>query len=308
MIDHEAIAKDLNERKLTQIAIAKKHGCSPATVVRVARAIGFSIGRGTKNWWEFKQSSAELAYLVGVYLTDGTAHNRGFSHATVDAEFAARTEQCLDACAVKRGKTSYRIFTKQSRNVQPMFVVNSYSVIFSSWLRVNCTDKSKIPSFLWDAPIEHKVAFVSAAIDGDGHVTLSGSILIRGKDGWLRQLPEFLHTMGVRSNGVCVDEILPSGIEYLRVSIRRSDFRALNPQLSIPSKQDRLLNARDTRKRKNLKRYPCPLCGSITMVRKVGLCRECYLKSEDFHQHLIDIAPTGNKAANKKRWGHNEAS
>lgn len=304
MIDHAAIANDLLERKLNQLEIAKKHDCSPSTVVRVAREIGFTIGRGVSNHWVFKEVSVELAYLIGVYLTDGSAHKAGFSHTSTSLEYATATEQCLDKCGIARSRTGIRRPHNSQHKIQ--YSVQSHCSMFSKWLKSVCAGKSQIPTVLWDAPIEHKVAFVCGAIDGDGHVTVDGGILIRGKDNWLRQLPEFLHQMGVRSNGVHVNEILPSGLEYLRVPIRRDDFRKLNPQLAIPEKQDRLMNAKNTRPERRPKRYkyPCPICGELKMsspTRKY--CRDCYMNSDEFHQHLINVAPLGSEAGNKARWG-----
>ena len=302
MVDKNAIIADLEEHKLTHDEIAKKHGCHVRTVSRFVQGSGLYRGQGVKNWWEFTQSSQELAHLIGVYLTDGWISDiKGFSHSSVSIEYVAKTEGCLDACGVKRGKRGIK--HPKDSNHQIQYVATSYSVMFSRWLNIECAGKSQIPAFLWDAPLDHKVAFLSAAIDGDGHVTLSGTIQLRGKDHWLFDLEKMLPTMGVRSNGVQVNEILPSGTPYYRININRIDFRALNPQLSIPEKQSRLLNAKEVRRNRAKKLYPCPLCGSVSMAKKGGkYCRACYLKSDDFHDHLVNIASKGGEAGNKIRW------
>ncbi len=47
----------------------------------------------------------------------------------------------------------------------------------------------------------------------------------------------------------------------------------------------------------------CPICGQPKR-RPSATCRACYQASDRFREHLCRIAPAGNLAANKVRWGH----
>lgn len=311
MINKLAILAELEKRQFTQGEIAVRYGCSVATVGRIAHTYQLGIGRGIKNHWQFVESSEALCYVIGVYLTDGSLqknyrnkHLRGFILASTSLEFITYTEQQLTLSGLKPRQTASFV-PQDGHGKKERHAICAYSKMFADWLVNVCLGKSHIPEFLFNAPISHQVAFVCGAIDGDGHVTKNGSIRIRGIDTWLYELPQLLNQMNVRTSGCNVTEHLKSGKDYLAVSIRREDFRRLNPYCAIPEKQDRLFHAKSRTLKKIKKRYPCPICGENKMSKKNGrFCADCYRKSESFYDHLKHISPIGNKIANDIRWGH----
>ncbi len=330
MINHDLIIEELKRHELTQGQIAQKCNCSVETVARAAKSNGLQFGRGIKKWWEFKGSSPELAYVIGAYITDGTLgreyqkpdKTRQLVVTSTTPEFTDEIFRCLETIhAYPRMGTTRIPGTKTSdalyklndiplerrtghRGLKPIYVVSSYSSMFCQWLFLNCKGKSRIPPFFFDAPLADQLAFLAGAIDGDGSVSLAGSIKIAGIDGWLSELPMLLHKMGVRTTGFQFDRVLPSGKIFSRVSINRMDVRKLGIVCILPEKQRRILEARELRYRiHEAPKKPCPQCGK-PMVVSSKRCQSCYMASEQFHDHLKEIAPKGNKAANKARWGH----
>lgn len=254
MINKQAIIQDLRERKLTQGEIAIKNNCSRTTVIRLVKSDNLQIGRGVRNHWEFTQSSEELAYIIGAYLTDGNVARdyrnksiRQFSLNNTSDEFIQKAHSCLIALGLNPRFSKPRQKISGHLGSKTMLSVSSYSSMFSTWLYDTCQKKSKIPDFLIIAPLSHQLSFLAGAIDGDGHVTKFGSILIRGVDSWLKMLPRLLELMNIRSAGLKISETLSSGKIYYRVSIHRTDLRGMGGWCVIPFKYDRLLNAADTR-------------------------------------------------------------
>lgn len=310
-----SIELDLIERKLTQGEIAKKHGVSIRTIGRIAKAKKLGIGQGKKYIWEFSGSSPELCYLIGAYITDGciTFDYKSRVPTTMkigitDVSFRDAIRSCLDAIGLhfSVAEKNYQDMQKTThKGKKTIYETSCHVRDFSIWLNEVCGYKEKIPDFIFSSPIEDKVAFICGAIDGDGCVTKEGSISIGCIDNWITHLPELAETIGVKPS--LRTEIMPSGKVMYKVSLKRSDFRALNPTCHIAHKQERLLYAKDERKRRNQKRpsYSCNVCGELKRKNKEGeMCQDCYIKSDKFYEHLKKIAPIGNKAGNKARWGY----
>lgn len=313
MIDKSAIIQDLKERKITQDQIAKKHNCSRATVVRCAKLFNLQIGQGIKNYWEFIQSSEALAYIIGVYLTDGNVSRdnkskqiRAFHLNNTCFEYIQKTQEYLNYLSLKPRLTKIRYESVGHKGTKPMFGISIYSSQFAKWLYESCQKKSKIPDFLFTSPLKHKIAFLAGAIDGDGSVSKDGSIMIRGIDTWLFQIHTLIENDKIHCSPVAIDRILESGKPYYRISIKRSDFRDKGGWLAIPEKNNRLINGQSKNKYNPLerRRYPCIVCGQVITWNKNTRCETCYRNADDTLEHLRKIAPIGNKKANKIRWGH----
>ena len=315
MSNLQSILADLKAKQLTQGEIARKNHVSVRTVTRVAKKYELQIGRGIKNYWEFTESSISLTYLIGVYLTDGyitktyqTGAPSSFALANTSKEYIDYTFQCMESCGLKPKYQATRKGNQLKNSVQDQYVVAAYNSIFANWLLCECHKKNRIPSFVFDAPVTHQLALIAGAIDGDEFVDKSGSIRIRGIDLWLKDLERLLAIINIRTSGLKVERILESGKPYYTVGIKRGDYRKLGGTCIIPEKAQRIAEAKSQKAydRNKRKRYPCPVCGQVKMWRKNGLfCESCFRKSEQFHQHLKDIAPLGGKAGNEARWNKN---
>lgn len=308
MVNKEAILKDLRERKLTQGQIAEKHNCSRVTVVRFVREHRLGLGRGVKNYWQFSKSSDALAYVIGAYITDGTVTRsyktgkpRGFTLSSSTDEFVQHIFLCLETLGLSPSRGIHHNPHRLGR--VDLFTVSTYSSMFGAWLLEICQGKSQIPTFLLSAPLPHRITFLAGAIDGDGCVDKEGSIRIRGVDNWLLQLPDFLECCSISTTGIKLDRVLDSGKAYWRVGINRSDYLSQGGFCIIRFKQQRLLQPEGRTNPRKRKLYPCRVCGNATVHRKGGRCTTCYRKTDEFHDHLVRIAPVGNKAGNIARWG-----
>lgn len=314
MVNHKQLLEDIQSRKYSQDEIAKRNNCSRSTVVRVIRTNHLGIGQGRRifNVWRFSETSESLCYLMGIYITDGwiarnynTRQVNQFSISSTTPEIIEHSKGCILAIGIQwRERKILPSGIHKGKKTQ--HAITTYSADFASWLYTICEDKSKIPGPVFNAPTPDKLAFLAGIIDGDGHVAKDGSIRIRGTDNWLSELPRLLETLNIRTSGFNRVSILPTGKSYYGVSINRADFRALGGWCIVPSKMDRILNAKETRTERRPKRYkyPCVTCGEMKAARENHQCRNCYMASEKFHQHLIDIAPKGGKSGNAKRWGH----
>lgn len=313
-VDRRCIKNLLLERKYTGDQIAKKCNCGRRSVVRVAKELGLSPGKGIKNYWQYKTMIPELAYIIGTYLTDGSllkspndrTKNRGFILSVVSKEFSKKVESCLYICNLKNNV--FYVQPKEENHKQKRSVV-TYTKMFADWLETICDGKEHIPKEIQTANIEIRFSFLAAVIDGDGRVRKDGSINVRGvheKYGWINDLPEFLGGLQIRTK-IRTDKT-QRGEPYRSVSINRSDFRSLGGWVIIPEKMNRVLYGKEERTKRKRKKYEyiCPECGEKRMTNKdAKSCRDCYLKSERFHDHLKNIAPKGNRAGNIARWGTN---
>lgn len=319
-VNHQKVLKDLELRQYTQGQIAERHNCSVRSVGRIARINNLSPGQGIIHQWIFPGSLPELAYIIGFFLTDGTMCRdyktkipRGVIFCNTTTEMLDHLEDCLSHARLpaKRATVQQRGADSEKHNIhiKPggiIYHTRCYSSLFARWIDQQCSGKSVIPTFLFEADLADKMAFISAVIDGDGYVQTNGGIRLRCTQGWIMQFPSFLASAGVRSTGPRVERVLPSGKNYYAVCIRRQDFRDLGGHCYHPLKQERILNAVSDFSKFNKPRPKtvCPNCGRKNKSRSSELCRECYLKSDKFREHLKRIAPLGNKAANIARWGN----
>lgn len=294
----------LESRNYTQQEIAKMLGCSDRTVQRYAKKSGLGIGQGRRHYWQFSENSVYLSYLLGIILTDGTVtkNKNQVSIYSTTPEIINHSDLCFDKINLK--STTKEIKHDEGHlGKKQSYRVSCYSSMFATWLSNVTSCKDIIPDFLFTSNPDCQLAFLAGIIDGDGRVDNSGSILVRATSEWLKQIPDILQPLGIRTGGYKTVSILDSGKTYRRVSIRRSDYRSIGGTCYHPIKKYRILHAKENRKRtpKRIK-YPCPTCNGLMTNKNAISCRACYLKSERFHNHLKSIAKKGNIAANKSRW------
>lgn len=246
-IDHTSIIELLKEAKYSHGEIAKVCHCSLKTVNRIALKHGLQYGKGVRYVWRFTESSTDLAYLIGMFLTDGTINKKGYRVNSTSDEIAERVTTTGSAIGLIP-RCYIQVDRSDSIGDKPLHYIELNSVYFGRWMLSVCGKKERIPEFLYAAPIEHKVAFLSAVIDGDGHVDIEGTIRIMKTLDWLFELPSFCQSMGIRSS-ISEDRILESGKIVRRVTVRRSDFVKLNPVCVVPYKLERMLNGKVNRHR-----------------------------------------------------------
>jgi len=319
-VNHQKVLADLQLCQYTQSQIAERRDCSMRSVGRIAKINDLSPGQGIRHQWTFSGSSPELTYIIGFFLADGTIRYehktrkpRNLTFYNITTEILDHLEDCLFHVSLpaKRVTVQQKGVDNEKHNIhiKPggiIYHTHCYSTLFARWINQQCSGKSTIPAFLFDADLADKMAFVSAVIDGDGYVQTNGGIRIRNTQEWILQLPALLDSAGNRHADLRLVEILKSGKKLYGLSIRREDFRALGGHFYHPVKQDRMLNAVSdfSKFNKPKPKTICPNCGRKNKSKKSELCRECYLKSDKFQEHLRRIAPLGGKAGNIARWGN----
>lgn len=268
MINHTAIIEDLKRKELKQGEIAKKHNCSRETVVRIARQNNIKNGRGKIQFWEFDECSIDLAYILGMYITDGyiIKTKNGVVISSITKELIDHLEMCMRAIDLNP-KINYQ---DRDSSRQRMYQIASYNSEFARWVYEVCQHKARIPEFIFSAPPEQIIAFIAGAIDGDGSIDKEGCISIGEMDNWLHDLPALLDKLNIRHGDLRVEAITDSDKPFYDLSIRRADYVASGGYCIHPKKQDRLMNAKCKRGK------PCPKCGEYMARPNANQCRACY--------------------------------
>lgn len=302
----------LKTRKYNYSEIADIVGCSVQTVGRDAKKFDLQVGQGVIHYWEFSKPDSYLAYLVGIIITDGTiakAYKTGVPKSvkvmSITREIIKHSQECLENIGLDKAiKLAKRKYKANNKNVQDIFWLSCYSTMFAKWVNKATNNRDIFPDFVFDMNNECKMSLLAGIIDGDGSVDKDGSIAIRATNKWMKDLPEILSSLNIRTGGYHVERVLESGKDYGRVSIRRSDYRSLGGTCYHPIKKERILHAKDTREHEyKPKWYKCPECGRKTKSKNADMCKECYLKSEKHLNHCREIASKGSRAGNIARWG-----
>lgn len=246
-IDELSLRRLLIDDRLTHGQAAVKLGVSIITISRAVRKFGLQAGRGVSHRWQFNAYNSELAYVVGLYLTDGWAIRGGIGFSSTEPALIGRYTKALYSLHLP---ISEAIPTPDPahKGTKPTFEVKTYSTLFRNWLVQECQFKTVIPERLQKTTTKAKLMFLAGIIDGDGAVTKDGSILIRTTAKWIHELGDLLDSLQVRHR-FRVDRILPSGKPYCAVSIRRSDYRAMGGTCFHPMRAWRIANAKDLRHR-----------------------------------------------------------
>jgi hypothetical protein len=127
----------------------------------------------TPNKFVFDKNNLDIAYLLGMYLTDGYIYkdNYRFRLRVIDEDLAQNIADI-----------ALRLFGKEVkvRKVRADNCVQGYyfqaeicSKSLCEWLRQQTTDKKYIPEWVYIQDDTWKKEFLAALIDGDGHVSVN---------------------------------------------------------------------------------------------------------------------------------------
>lgn len=307
-MSNEDITRLYYDNSLRNPDIARILGCSSRTLTRRFQRLGLP-SRLARPWRIPTTISPELGYFLGAWITDGSLTYRLgqiLVHNT-NLEFLRYVQHCAEKSSIPGIKPIKPNPNPNRKGSKPQYLFRLYSKIVSTWI-LDQTGKRKqhIPVLLFESPKSSKLAFLSAAIDGDGHVTKEGCIRIRGSYPWLLEMPQLCREIGIRCTQPRLERILPSGKPYRRISIHRSDFIESGGQLIIPHKQTRLKNPiyRTNRKKRDGKTSACPICNN-PKYPQAKTCQACYLASDQLQERLRSIAHAGGIAGAAARWGSN---
>ena len=197
----------------------------------------------------------ELAYLLGVYLTDGSLTECNFNLQVIDKDFAERTLEFLrkirpDSKAYLRSRNDNTSWNKEVR-----YVIKVGLGEYAEWFRNQTNSKHHIPISIWDANDGLKRWFIAGIMDGDGWISKtkrpSGDqyqyrIGIGGvEEGWINDFRELLNLMHVKCNKI-ERVITKNGIWFCRFGINPKSFFNSKLFFTIKRKQDRCIVASTT--------------------------------------------------------------
>ena len=226
----------------------------------------------------------ELAYLLGVYLSDGSITVRKypfkgciFQLQVIDRDFAERTleylKKILPECKATVRTYHYKR-TGFKTNNKTKITTHCVGVGFTKWKDFFWEQtgmKHHIPSLIWNAPLPIKKWFIAGVMDGDGWVAIATkgrtnprfNIGIgKTEDSWIWEFKQFLEKLGVKTNK---PEIIPAGyrhhtVPFVRMKLNVRSFISKGLFFTIERKQKKLKYAiqmlRDVILEKNVKKRP----------------------------------------------------
>lgn len=194
--------------------------------------------------------SKEVAYLLGVYLTDGYITGEGkFLLQVIDEDFAATV-----LCAIKKIKSdcTASVFTRENlkggRDKKPQFCVSAGFTSLRPFFENQTGKKHHIPFVIWDAPLAIKKWFIAGIMDGDGYVAyhtrpngdLQWTVGVgKVEEGWIFEFKELLEKMGVKVLKP-YRFLTKNGVPFVTFNINPTSFKEHGLFFTIGRKQDRV--------------------------------------------------------------------
>ncbi len=208
--------------------------------------------------------SKELAYLLGVYLTDGCISIRRepspgctFQLQVIDRDFAEKTLECLQAilpkCRANIGVYHQKRagFGEESGTEITKYCVGVGFTPWRDFFFEQTGKKHHLPSLIWEAPLPIKKWFIAGVMDGDGCITVATkgrknprfSIGVgKTEDSRICEFKMLLESLGVRIQS---PEIIPAGyrehtVPFVRMKVNVRSFIGAGLFFAIGRKQEKL--------------------------------------------------------------------
>lgn len=197
----------------------------------------------------------ELAYLLGVFLTDGSITGKNFQLQVIDKDFIERTFNYLKHInPISKTKIRERKDTN-GWNKSIRYVIKINIGEYAEWFKEITNNKHHIPFNIWKANEGIKKWFIAGVMDGDGWISKTKRansdkfqfrIGIGGvEDGWIYEFRELLNSLSVKCNKI---ERLQTkyGKWFCRFNINPKSFFDKNLFFTIKRKVDRCIIASTT--------------------------------------------------------------
>jgi len=202
----------------------------------------------------------ELAYLLGVYLTDGSisyTESYTFSLKAIDKDFVENT---LKSFKKINSNCSANVYLQKARDrywpdgrvskTQDQYCINVGFSKFGDFFKNQTNNKHHIPLIIWDASLNIKRWFIAGAMDGDGWISKTKReygdniyqyrIGIGGvKEGWIYEFRQLLQKMGVKTLKTEI-AIKKRKMPMVSFGINVKSFIGHGLFFTIKRKQDRL--------------------------------------------------------------------
>jgi intein/homing endonuclease len=204
----------------------------------------------------------ELAYLFGVYLTDGSIsyeESYTFSLKAIDRDFVENSlnsykrinPNCTAKVSIQLPRDRYWDNGTVSKT-QIQYCIHVGFSQFGNFFKNQTGEKHHIPFIIWNASDIIKRHFISGVMDGDGWISKTERKLYPGtfqyrigiggvEEGWIWEFEKILHDLGVNTlkREICIqDRIKP----FIRFAIGIESFVSRGLFFTINRKQQRLLS------------------------------------------------------------------
>lgn len=225
--------------------------------------------------------SKELAYLFGVYLTDGSichysdkyAEYATFSLKAIDKDFVEFTLKCMKKFNPLCMST---VFISQPKDrhwpdgriskCQKQYCIGVGFTKFRDFFEEQTGKKHHIPFILWNASLQIKKWFIAGILDGDGWISKTerkgykkrwkgkyGKFQYRigigkAKYGWIYEFKQLLQEMGVSTLKIEIDIAKHRKIPMVKFGIKIDSFVKNGLFFTIKRKQDRVKLLRDVQR------------------------------------------------------------
>lgn len=206
--------------------------------------------------------SLDIAYLLGIYLTDGYVTKESIRLRVVDLDIAERFASIGFTIFAKHPKIyKFKNKSKNGYNNQDFYEVNIFGKKLCSWITELTDTKAKIPDFAYSMNIDWKKEFIAGIIDGDGWCSVqqqsygphqklcwTGWIGFTGQQqSYISQMGDFLDTTGV-DYAVSAKQVGTRNTVMLEYRFKNKSFVENGLYFRCKRKQDNL----DTIKREKI--------------------------------------------------------
>lgn len=139
------------------------------------------------NKFIFDENDLDIAYLLGLYLTDGYVVPLGkyFRLRCTDYDLCEKVKNISQklfgtSLEIKNHSIYYPRAKKQ------VFEIMIRSKTLCDWLITQTTKKKYLPKWIYDMPLDWKKEFIAGCIDGDGYITTNQRRYINNPTGELQ--------------------------------------------------------------------------------------------------------------------------
>jgi len=216
-----------------------------------------------------KNLSKDLAYLFGVYLTDGSIskyESYSFSLKAIDKDFVQHT---LDSFKRIHPESKAKIFMQKNRTrywddgriskTQDQYCIGLGFAKFGDFFKNQTNSKHHIPYLIWDAPLTIKKWFIAGVMDGNGWISKTkrkgwkdkGWVgkyngyqyrigIGKTEESWIHEFKDLLDKMGVKTLKKEIYKRSSRNKIIVRFGIKIDSFVSNGLFFTIKRKQDRV--------------------------------------------------------------------
>lgn len=146
------------------------------------------------------------AYLLGVYLGDGCVYNHqgylAFRLNSIDKDFVEATENAIKALSDRKTQFHGPYMDKRFPKAAPHWELRCGDVKLCEALREETKDKKEIPSWLFAASKDERLAFIAGLMDSEGFCAVNvekrqGLLGFKSTDEWFDDFLRLTQSVGI---------------------------------------------------------------------------------------------------------------